>query len=118
MPTVIAESIAAVGPAAIPSLLELVEQQPALLKRTSASTVFEDLHADQLLPALIERVEEIAQSAEFVTRATALMTLVKDRSPLDRQLGARILELRPDLVAREAGREARALAKRAGATVH
>lgn len=117
MPTVVAESIAAIGPAAIPSLLELVEQRPDLLKRTSASTVFEDLHAEQLLPALIERVEELARSTEFVARATALMTLVKDRSPLDRQLGARILELRPDLVEKNAGREARALAKKAGASV-
>lgn len=117
MPTVIAESIAAVGPAAIPSLLELIEQQPALLKRTSASTVFDDLQAEQLLPALIDRVEEIAQAPDFVARATALITMVKDRAPLDRQLGARILELRPDLVEKSAGREARALAKKAGATV-
>jgi hypothetical protein len=48
-----------------------------------------------------------------VPRANALMELVKTRSPLDRQLGARILELRPDLV--EGSREARALAKKSGA---
>jgi hypothetical protein len=72
---------------------------------------------DALLPALIERVQAIARAADFVPRATALMEMVKDRSPLDRQLGAKILELRPDLVARDAGREARALARKAGATL-
>ena len=41
------------------------------------------------------------------------MEILKSRSPLDRQLGARILELRPDLVS--GAREARALAKKAGA---
>jgi HEAT repeat protein len=118
LPNVVAESIAAIGPAAIPSLLDLVEQRPALLKRTSASTVFDELRPEQLLPALIDRIEAIAQAADFVPRATALMDMVKDRSPLDRQLGAKILELRPDLVERNAGREARALARKAGATVH
>lgn len=117
LPTVIAESIAAVGPAAIPALLELVEQRPALLKRSSASTVFDELQPEALLPALLERVETIAQAADFVPRATALMDMVKDRSPLARQLGGKILELRPDLVARNAGREARALARKAGGTV-
>ncbi len=115
LPNVVAEAIAAIGPAAIPSLLELVEQRPALLKRSSASTVFDELRADALLPALIERVEAIAQATDFVPRATALMDMVKDRSPLDRQLGTRILELRPDLVEKGAGREARALARKAGA---
>lgn len=117
LPTVVAEAIAAIGPAAIPSLLELVEQRPALLKRTSASTVFDELRPEVLLPALLERVEAIAQAADFVPRATALMDMVKDRKPLDRQLGAKILEVRPDLAERSAGREARALARKAGATV-
>ena len=116
LPSVVAEAIAAIGPAAIPALLELVEQRPALLKRTSASTVFDELRAEALLPALIERVETIAKAEDFVPRATALMDMVKGRSPLDRQLGAKILELRPDLIERAAGREARALARKAGAT--
>jgi hypothetical protein len=116
LPNVIAESIAAIGPAAIPVLLEVVEQRPQLLKRSTASTVFDELRPEALLPALVERVEAIAAAADFVSRATALMDMVKDRSPLNRQLGARILELRPDLVGRDAGREARALARKAGAT--
>jgi hypothetical protein len=115
MPQVVSESIAAIGPAGIPALLQLVEERPQLLKRTTASTVFDDLKGDVLLPAMLERVEAIAQHADFVPRATALMELVKTRSPLDRQLGARILELRPDLV--EGSREARALAKKSGARV-
>src|SRR5690242_7333431 len=57
LPNVVAESIAAIGAAAIPSLLELVEQRPALLKRSSASTVFDELRPELLLPALIVRVE-------------------------------------------------------------
>jgi hypothetical protein len=77
--------------------------------------VFDELRADALLPALIDRVESIAQATDFVPRATALMDMVKDRSPLDRQLGARILELRPDLAEKGAGRDARALARKAGA---
>ncbi len=115
LPNVVSESIAAIGPAAIPVLLELVEERPQLLKRTSSSTVFEDLRADALLPALYERVEAIAQATDFIPRASALLELVKDRSPLDRQLGAKILELRPDLAA--GPREAKALAKKAGARV-
>ena len=115
MPQIVSESIAAIGPAGIPALLQLVEERPQLLKRTTASTVFDDLKGDVLLPAMLERVEAIAQHADFVPRATALMELVKTRSPLDRQLGARILELRPDLVS--GAREARALARKAGARV-
>jgi HEAT repeat protein len=115
MPQVVSESIAAIGPAGIPALLQLVEERPQLLKRTTASTVFDDLKGDVLLPAMLERVEAIAQAADFIPRATALMELVKTRSPLDRQLGARILELRPDLV--DGSREARALAKKSGARV-
>lgn len=76
--------------------------------------MFDELRPEALLPALIERIEAIVQAADFVPRATALMDMVKDRSPLNRQLGARILELRPDLIARDAGREARALARKAG----
>jgi HEAT repeat protein len=117
LPSVIAEAIAAIGPAAIPSLLDLVERHPDLLKRSTASTVFDELRPDALLPALLDRVEAMAREADFVPRATALMDMVKDRSPLARPLGAKILELRPDLVERGAGREARALARKAGATV-
>jgi hypothetical protein len=113
MPQVVAEAIAAIGPAGIPALLQLVEERPTLLKRSTASTVFDDLKGDVLLPAMIERVEAIAQAADFVPRASALMEILKTRSPLDKQLGARILEVRPDLV--EGSREARALAKKAGA---
>ncbi|CAN5917082.1 hypothetical protein BH11MYX2_BH11MYX2_28370 [soil metagenome] len=112
----VAESLAAIGPAAIPMLLEVIELDPALLKRSTATTVFEDLRSEDLLPALVERVEALAASTEFVSRATALVDLVKNRAQLVSELGAKIMQLRPDLVEKSATREARALARKVGAT--
>ncbi len=117
-PAIVAEAIAAIGPAALASLLDLVERNPSLLKRTTATTVFDSLRGDVLLPALVDRVEAIATAPDFVDRATALMELVKNRSPLDKQLGSKILAVHPELVEKNAGREARALARKAGATVN
>ncbi|HEY4055032.1 MAG TPA: hypothetical protein VGM39_00440 [Kofleriaceae bacterium] len=115
MTSTVAEALAKIGPAAIPSLLEVIEREPALLKRSTATTVFEDLRSEDLLPALVERVEALASTDDFVPRATALVDLVKNRAQVISALGAKIMTLRPDLVAKTASREARALARKVGA---
>ncbi|HEY4176772.1 MAG TPA: HEAT repeat domain-containing protein [Kofleriaceae bacterium] len=112
----VAESLAAIGPAAIPLLLEVIELDPALLKRSTATTVFEDLRSEDLLPALVERIEALAKDGDFVPRATALVDLVKNRAHVVSEIGAKIMKLRPDLVEKSASREARALARKVGAT--
>jgi HEAT repeat protein len=115
LPSVVAESIAAIGPAAVPQLIELVEENPSLLKRTTADNVFDSLRGETLIPALLDRVDAIAQAKDFVPRAMALFEMLKNRSPLDRELGTKILQVRPDLATGDA--DARALARKAGARI-
>jgi hypothetical protein len=113
MPDVVAEAIAAVGEAAVPQLIELIEANPGILKRTTARSVIEELRSEALLAALLERAEAIAREPDLVVRAAALVDMVKSRADVARAFGARIFELRPDLAA-NADREIRALAKKAG----
>jgi len=113
MPDVVSDAIAAVGEAAVPQLIELIETNPGILKRTTARSVIEELRSEALLAALLERAEAIAHEPDLVTRATALVDMVKSRAEVARAFGAKIFELRPDLAA-NADREIRALAKKAG----
>jgi hypothetical protein len=115
LPSIVAESIAAIGPAAIPQLIELVEENPSLLRRSTADNLFDSLRGEVLMPALLERVDAIAQAKDFVPRGMAMFEMLKNRSPLDRELGAKILQVRPDLATGDA--DARALARKAGARV-
>jgi hypothetical protein len=113
LPDLVSDALTEFGPAAIPALLEAVEEQPTLLKRATAHHVFNALRGDDLLPALRDRVTMIAAHPDFVERATVLLDLVKDRSPLDRELGAHILATRPELKTAK-GKAERALLKKAG----
>lgn len=113
LPEAVSESIAAIGTAAVPYLIELIEVNPGLLKRTTARAVIEELRNDALLAALLDRAEVIAREPDLVPRATALVEMVKHRADIARAFGARIFELRPDLAA-NADRETRAFAKKAG----
>ncbi|HEY4244681.1 MAG TPA: hypothetical protein VGM88_32930 [Kofleriaceae bacterium] len=115
LPAVVSEALAAVGPAAIPALLQLVEQNPSLLKRSTATTVFESLSSESLGAAISDRLDSIATQPDFVPRASALLELAKPRPALASDLGAKILALRPELGAKGADRDSRALAKKAGA---
>ncbi len=112
-PDVVAESIAALGPAAIPLLIEVIETQPSLLKRTTARTVIESLPLDALQQALVDRVSKIASTTDFVTRASTLLDIARHHEATARAVGAAILEARPD-VRTAPGRDARALVKKAG----
>ena len=113
MPDVVSDAIAAVGEAAVPQLIELIETNPGILKRTTARSVIEELRSEALLAALLERAEAIAHEPDLVPRATALVDMVKSRAEVARAFGARIFELRPDLAA-NTDREIRALTKKAG----
>jgi hypothetical protein len=116
LPEVVAEALAAVGSAAIPFVIEAIEKNPDLLKRTTARRVLDAWRPSELLPALLERADAIAEAADFVKRASALLDIVKDQPQLTKDVGGKILQLRPDL-ATKGGREERALAKKAGAVV-
>ena len=114
LPDVIAEALAVLAGAALPQLLDTVERNPDLLKRSTARRVFEQLAAELLEPALAARITELAQAADFVPRAGVLLDVVKDRPELSRGLGAHILRVRPDLRS-ATSRPDRALARKADA---
>jgi hypothetical protein len=116
-PDIIADALAAVGPAAVALLVRFVEDRPGLLKRKTAHTVFESLPPESLRDALVERLDELASATDddYVARATTLLDLVPDRADsIAGPVGKHILAARPHLGAKGAGREARALFKKAG----
>jgi HEAT repeat protein len=115
LPEVVSEALMAIGPAAIPFLIEVIERNPDLLRRTTARAVLDQLRAEALLPALLDRVALIAAESDFVSRATTLLDIAKDRDSIAKPLGAKILAVRPDLL-EASSREERALARKAGAT--
>jgi hypothetical protein len=116
-PEIIAEALAAVGPAAIPELLALVEERPALLKRSTARTVLDALPAAALIEAIGDRLEELvgADVATVVARAAPLLQVVASRPEAARSVALRLLALHPTLADRGQPREARALARKAAA---
>jgi len=116
LPEVVSESLAAIGSAAIPFLIEVLERNPGLLKRATARTVLESLRPEALLPALLDRVATIASADDFVARASALLDIVKDQPGLASPVGDKILAVRPALLTAKS-REERALVKKAGARV-
>jgi hypothetical protein len=116
LPEVIAEALTSVGRAAVPFLIDTIERKPDLLKRSTARHVFEQIAADVLAAALVERITEMAAAPDFVPRASVLLDVVKDRADLGRDVGTHILAVRPDLLS-ATGREERALVKKAGARV-
>lgn len=114
LPNVLAEALGAVGLAAVPALLEIIEAHPEILKRSTASEVFEAIPTDALRVALLDRIDALSTLPDFIDKASALVELARTRVPLDAVVGARILELRPDLLDKKATREARALARKSG----
>jgi len=115
-PEIIADALTAVGPAAVPLLVRFVENRPGLLKRSTARTVFETLPAEALHEALVERLDEMRSLSDddYVARATTLIDLVQSRDSIADPVGRHITAARPHLGAKGAGREARALFKKAG----
>jgi hypothetical protein len=114
LPDVIAEALGALGGAALPLLVETIEGNPELMKRSTARRVFDQLAADVLEPVLVARITEVASAADFVARASVLLDIVKDRAELTRTIGAHILRVRPDLRS-ATSRQDRALVRKADA---
>lgn len=114
LPDVIAEALGALGGAALPLLVETIERNPELMKRSTARRVFDQLAADVLEPVLVARITEVASAADFVARASVLLDIVKDRAELTRTIGAHILRVRPDLRS-ATSRQDRALVRKADA---
>ncbi|HVV86699.1 MAG TPA: hypothetical protein VHE35_26755, partial [Kofleriaceae bacterium] len=116
-PDIVAEAIAALGPAVIPELLRLVEERPALLRRATARGVFDTLSAAALTDAILDRLDALAaaDAATVVAAATPLLELVKARADVARAVADRLLSLHPSLGDKGAGKEARALARKAAA---
>ncbi|HUQ01959.1 MAG TPA: HEAT repeat domain-containing protein [Kofleriaceae bacterium] len=115
-PEIIADALTAVGPAAVPLLVRFVEDRPGLIKRSTARAVFDTLPADALEAALVERLDELValDDAAYVERAGTLFELVAKRGEIAGPVGRHITAARPHLGAKAAGREARALFKKAG----
>lgn len=116
-PSIVADALAAIGPASIPALVAHVESNPALLKRSTCRDILSSLDAPALLAAITDRLDLLATAdlATVVARATPLLDLAKDRDTVRDPAGDHLLALRPDLGAKTAPREARALARKAAA---
>ena len=115
-PDIIADALTTVGPAAVPLLVRFVEERPQLLERRTARTVFETLPADSLRDALVARLDELAAATDddYVARAGTLVALAHGRADVLGPVGRHVMTARPHLGAKGAGREARALFKKAG----
>ncbi|MBK9036573.1 MAG: SWIM zinc finger family protein [Myxococcales bacterium] len=114
-PEIIADALVAVGPAAVPQLIEFIEERPAVLKRTTARAVLDALSADALRAAICDRLDALVDTdlAIVVTRAAPLLELVKDRDAVLGPVGEHLLARFPGLTAKGASRDARALARKA-----
>lgn len=116
-PDLVGGALAAVGPAAIPTLLAFLEDRPSLLKRATARAVLDTLDEAALGDALLDRLELLAGADErtIVARAAVLLEVARDRAELARSTGDRLMTLHPGLADKGASREARALARKATA---
>ena len=117
-PELILDALTAVGPAAVPQLVAFLETRPTVLKRSTARSVLDTLPATALADAIIDRLDALtdADLATMIPRATALVELVKDREEARAPVAEHLLARFPGLVAKQAGKEARALARKAGLT--
>ena len=102
----------------MPQLVAFLETRPTVLKRSTARSVLDTLPATALADAIIDRLDALtdADLATMIPRATALVELVKDREEARAPVAEHLLARFPGLVAKQAGKEARALARKAGLT--
>ena len=115
-PEIVSDALSAVGPAAIPLLVRFVEDRPQLLERRTARAIFETLPADALRDALVARLDELASASDevYVARAATLVDLAHGKADVLGPVGRHVTAARPHLGAKGAGRDARALFKKAG----
>lgn len=118
-PEIVAEALRQLGPAVIPELLAYIVDRPALLARKTARGVLAVLEPAALSDAVVERLEALVDSPrEAVVAEAGVLWKVVDGDPqVAARVGARLLALWPGLADKAAGKDARALARKAAAAV-
>lgn len=112
-PRIIAEALRRMGSGALGPLLARVESRPDLAKRKAALDVFEEAPAPEVTALLLSRLEQLRGAPDFISRATVLMTLASVHEATRLEVGKRVLEIAPEISARGASKEAKALLRKA-----
>lgn len=118
-PTVLAQALAAIGPAVVEQLIAFIEANPGALKRKTARETLGALPFALLRDGLCARLDVLAAGdlALLIERAPILLELARARPQLAATVAAHLLARAPGLTAAGAGKAARALARKAEAAI-
>ncbi|MBS2013324.1 MAG: HEAT repeat domain-containing protein [Deltaproteobacteria bacterium] len=116
-PGILAESMRAVGAAALEPLVTLVEERPEIAERKAALSVLATIPADDVIDLLLSKIEALASTSsdQFCARAMLYLTLASAHDDAPRVLAKRIAELRPSMLdKKKATTEEKSLARKCG----